>query len=59
MRRIAIQNADESFERFDSGKIITFKTVSEARPWLAHRQRLKVIDVPDDHQDALVSGPVR
>jgi hypothetical protein len=40
MRRIAIQNADESFERFDSGKIITFKTVSEARPWLAHRQRL-------------------
>jgi len=59
MRRvIAIENPDGTFERFDSGKLITFASVSEAAPWRGPGQQLKPIDVPDDHTDALVSGPV-
>lgn len=58
MRRIAIENPDGSLCRFDSGKVITFKTVGEASPWLTPGQRLKPIDVPNDHKDALVAGPV-
>jgi hypothetical protein len=43
---------------FESGKLITFRTVSEAAPWRGPGQQLKPIDVPDDHTDALVSGPM-
>lgn len=56
MRRvIAFENPDGSFDRFTSGKIITFEKVSDASPWLRPGQKLKPIDVPDDHTDALVS----
>jgi hypothetical protein len=59
MRRvIALQNPDKSLERFDSGKLVTFPTVSAASPWKQPEQKLVPIDVPDDHADALVSGPV-
>lgn len=57
MRRVAIRNADGSLYRFESGRPVTFKTVSEASPWLLPRQKLTMIDVPDDWEDALVSGP--
>jgi hypothetical protein len=59
MRRvIAIESPDGSFERFESGKLITFRTVSEAAPWRKPSQQLKPVNVPDDHADALVSRPV-
>jgi hypothetical protein len=58
MRRIALELPDGTLDRFDDDRPITFKTVSAASPWLQPGGKLKVIDVPDDHADAIVSGPV-
>jgi len=56
MRRVAIEKQDGTLVEFEDGRPVTFKRVADATLWLAPGERLRRIDVPDDHVDALVSG---
>jgi hypothetical protein len=57
MRRIALEQPDGSLYSWPDGKPVTFKTVSLAIRFVGPGERLKPIDVPDDHEDAQISGP--
>jgi hypothetical protein len=58
MRRvIAIEKPDGSLLAFESGKPITFTRVGDASPWVSPGERLIPIEVPDEHEDALVAHP--
>lgn len=57
MRRIAIEQPDGALYCWQDGRPVTFKTVAQASLFRAPGERLKPIDVPEDHEDAQFSGP--
>jgi hypothetical protein len=55
MRRIALEQPDGKIYSWPDGRPVTFKTAGLASLFRAPDERLKPIDVPEDHEDASVS----